>query len=304
MIQDTGDTRYAFVNGIVRCREARLLTRGHFDRLLAGNIENFAVILSDTPYAAHDDMLGGFEKEEIELKNFFDLHCITQAVRDFIVWPEHMHNIKVKIKKGADELLYPHEDTEPETWPEVMEILEHYAVEKDPFELSTRLDVILCRHIYQNACFARFFKDYYQLYFDLENIRSFFRARQFEDSEDIFSHAFLPYGRVEMKRFLEVITIDMEHLGKHFFTTPYEALIDKGGAYLQEHSSFLRLERLIEEMRLRFLQQARMITFGVEPLFAYYHFKTSEIRKLRQVYWGKMNEVATDELKESIPDVW
>ncbi|GAG14634.1 unnamed protein product, partial [marine sediment metagenome] len=30
----------------------------------------------------------------------------------------------------------------------------------------------------------------------------------------------------------------------------------------------------------------------------------SEIKKLRQVYWGKLNEVFIDELKESIADVW
>ena len=46
------------------------------------------------------------------------------------------------------------------------------------------------------------------------------------------------------------------------------------------------------------------MTFGVEPLFAYYMFKKSEITKLRQVYWGRLNDVASRNLKESIPDVW
>ena len=57
-------------------------------------------------------------------------------------------------------------------------------------------------------------------------------------------------------------------------------------------------------MRIGFLIQARRMTFGIEPLFTYYHFKISEIKKLRQVYWGKLNEVFIDELKESIADVW
>jgi hypothetical protein len=30
----------------------------------------------------------------------------------------------------------------------------------------------------------------------------------------------------------------------------------------------------------------------------------AEITKLRQVYWGKLNEVPVEDLKESIPDVW
>ena len=46
------------------------------------------------------------------------------------------------------------------------------------------------------------------------------------------------------------------------------------------------------------------MTFGVEPLYTYYQFKMNEIKKLRQVYWGKLNEVPMSDLKESIPDVW
>ncbi|GAJ06580.1 unnamed protein product, partial [marine sediment metagenome] len=38
MIKGTEDTRYAYVNGIVRAREARLLTRSLFDRLIAGTL--------------------------------------------------------------------------------------------------------------------------------------------------------------------------------------------------------------------------------------------------------------------------
>lgn len=304
MIQDTGDTRYAFVNGIIRAREARLLTKGHFDRLIAGTLENFSTIISDTSYVAYDDIPTGLEREEGEIKNFLNAFCITQEVKNFVAWPEHMHNIKVRVKKGGEELLYPSEESVPDTWPEVTEVIERYVVEKDPFVLSTRLDLILCDRLSETARFAPFFEEYYKLFFDLENIRSFFRARQFGNSKEIFNQVFIPYGSMEKNKFLEVITVGMEHLGKYFFTTPYMALVEKGGAYLQEHHSFLRLERLIDETRLRFLKQARMIAFGVEPLFAYYHFKLSEIKKLRQVYWGKLNEVVIDELKESIPDVW
>ena len=71
-----------------------------------------------------------------------------------------------------------------------------------------------------------------------------------------------------------------------------------------EKGSFLRLEKLCEEMKLQFLLQARRMAFGVEPLFGYYQFKLTEIKKLRQVYWGKLNQIPTENIKESIPDVW
>ncbi|MBA7639977.1 V-type ATP synthase subunit C [subsurface metagenome] len=162
----------------------------------------------------------------------------------------------------------------------------------------------MCKYLYETAKFASFFDKYFQLYFDLENIRSFFRTRQFENSRDIFNQVFIPLGSFNEKFFIDNLNVDYEHLGKNFFTTPFVSIIEKGSAYIKEYHSFLRLERLYEEMRIGFLIQARRMTFGIEPLFTYYHFKISEIKKLRQVYWGKLNEVFIDELKESIADVW
>ena len=137
-----------------------------------------------------------------------------------------------------------------------------------------------------------------------EDIRSFFRARQFENKRAILSQVYIPIGRLALKFLVENLEVAQENLGRNFFNTPYVAIVEKGGVYFETNDSFLRLERLYEEHRLGYLTQARRMTFGVEPLFAYYHFKMSEIKKLRQVYWGKLNEVGVDDLKESIPDVW
>lgn len=314
MIKGTDDTRYAFVNGIVRAREARLLTKGHFERLIAGTLANFNTILSDTPYLAHGDIHAGLDVEEIELKKFFKKYCQTPEVQKFIDLPEQIHNLKVKLKQGSNDLptpiaderglMYPQEISEVETWSEVIEEIERFMVDKDPFIFSTNFDKILCKYLYEIAKFSPFFDKYFRLYFDLENIRSFFRARQFENSREIFTQVFIEYGSFDKRIFIDNLGNQYNILGKNFFTTPYSIIMDRGGAYVNQRHSFLRLEKLCDEMRLGFLSQARKMTFGVEPLFTYYQFKISEIKKLRQVYWGKLNEVSVDELKESIPDVW
>jgi vacuolar-type H+-ATPase subunit C/Vma6 len=304
MIKGTDDTRYAYVNGIIRAREARLLTKGHFDRLIAGTMSNFETILSDTSYVMHKDISIGLEAEEIELKEFFDQYCLEDEVRNFVDWPEQVHNIKVRLKEGGDDLMYPQDESAVESWPEVSAEIERFAIDKDPFILSTNLDKILCKYLFETAQFVEFFSFYYQLYFDLENIRSFFRARQFENRKEIFSQVFVPYGSVAQEVFVENLDASYDQLGKSFFTTAYATIMERGGMYIQEHHSFLRLERHCEETRLQFLLQARRMTFGVEPLFAYYQFRMGEIKKIRQVYFGKLNEVRDEELKESIPDVW
>jgi vacuolar-type H+-ATPase subunit C/Vma6 len=242
--------------------------------------------------------------EERELKKFFDVYCMTPEVNGFIDWPEQIHNLKIRLKQGGDELLYEQPQSDVEQWPEVIAEIEQFAFHKDPFRLSTNLDKTMCTYLSRAAQFVPFFSEYYRLYFDLENIRSFFRARQFENSKEIFLQVFIPYGTYDERFFTDNLKLGYEHLGKPFFTTPYIVMIEKGCVYLEENHSFLRLERLAEEMRLGFLQQARKMTFGVEPLFTFYHYKVNEIKKIRQVYWGKLNSLPPNELKESIPDVW
>jgi len=304
MIKGTDDTRYAFVNGIIRAREARFLTKSHFDRLLASEVTSFRTIISDSPYAGYDDIPSGLRNEEKLIKDFVKQYCMTPEVMHIIDWPEQMHNIKVRIKQGDNELLYDAVGAEVEAWPGVHQVLELYALNKDPFILSTELDRILCMHIYDESSFCPFFAGFFELNIDLENIRSFFRARQFENSRDIFDQVYLPFGKLRHELFTTNIQMELEHLSKAFFVTPYLHLIDRGAVYLEQRHSFIRLERLIEEVRLNYLVQARRMAFGVEPLFAFYHFRMSEIRKLQQMYWGKINEVAVEELKESISDVW
>ncbi len=304
MIAGTEDTRYAYAIGIVRSREARLIDRGQFERLINAGLDSFGAILADTPYAAERDLLKAVDLEEKATRNFFNTYCLHEEVRKLLDWPEQIHNLKVTIKNGSADMLYEHSGNEAESWPEIAAIVERYSSEKDPFILSSGLDRVLCRYLTQNALLTPFFTKYFQLCFDLENIRSFFRARNFDNRREIFEPTYIPYGTLEYRMFGDNLDAAIDALAKVFFTTPYVFLVERGGLYLEQNRSFLRLERLCEERRLEFLRQARFMTFGVEPLFGYHQMKTAEMKKLRQVYWGKINEVSMDQLKESIADVW
>ncbi len=304
MIQGTGDTRYAFVNGIIRAREARFLTRSHFDRLVAVDYTSFNTILSDTTYGGSGDFIGTLDAEKRLLRSFFNRFCLTGEVKNLVDWPEQIHNLKVRLKGGHDDLMYVQQSDAVESWPEVADEVLRFAVDKNPFVLSTNLDRILCWYLYDTTLSMPFFEDYYRTYFDLENIRSFFRAKQFEDKQNIMRQVYIPSSRLNIDLLVGNLDVRQDQLGRNFFNTPYATIIERGGAYYEDKNSFLRLERLCEEYRLGYLLQARRLTFGVEPLFAYFMFKTSEITKLRQVYWGKLNEVSVEDLRESIPDVW
>ncbi len=167
MISGTNDTRYAFVNGIIRVREAKLLKKSHFERLIDAELSSFNVILSDSPYTCDVDFFNTLARVEREERNFFNEYCLHIEARRCLDWPDAIHNLKVKLKHGPEDLLYPVPTNEVESWEEVREILEEHIREKNNFLLSTRLDQILCQKLYENAGFSAFFKRFYELFYYL-----------------------------------------------------------------------------------------------------------------------------------------
>ncbi len=304
MLQGTNDTRYAFVTGLIRAREARLLKKSHFDRLIEAEIGNFKAILSDTPYAAGEEFLETLSTAEKLERFFFEKYCLHEEIKEIILLPHAIHNLKVRLKKRPERLLSPVNLFWLESSEEILAIINDYLTHKNSFLLSAKLDRFYCERIWKSACISEFFTEYFKLFFDLENIRSFFRARQFENPLELFKEVYIPYGTIPERVFVEHLSKDFTVVVRAFRNTPYDRIIEQGGGYLETDGSFLRLERLIDEMRLQFLKTARYYTFGIEPLFGYYNFKLNEIRLLRQVYMGKLYNIPTAQLRESLPDVW
>ena len=183
----------------------------------------------------------------MRIEEFLRQYCMNPEVIQFIEWPEQIHNVKVSVKKGSDSLLYESAGNEVETWPEVQSVIEQYVLDKDPFILSTKLDKVLCSYLHGISGFCPFFAEYFTLHMDLENIRNFFRARQFEKSREIFDQVYLPHGTLTYELFAPSLETEIDHVSRVFFTTPYYHLIERGALYLEQHHSFLHLERLIEE---------------------------------------------------------
>jgi len=304
MIKGTEDTRYAFVNGMIRAKEAKLLRKNHFDRLIEAGIDNFRPILSDTVYTGTGEFLGVLMDIEKQERQFFNKYCLHNEVKEIVFLPEAIHNLKVKLKNGDTRLLYDVDISGLESSPEIIEIISEYLKHKNIFILSTELDKFLCKKIKDLSNISQFFSEYFKIYFDLENIRSFFRARQFENSVEIFKQVYIEYSSISEKIFLENLNKDIDTITRIFRNTIYGNIVEQGGNYLETQGSFLKLERLCDEMKLQFLKLTRYYTFGVEPLFGYYQFKLSEIKRLRQVYMGKQYNIPVAQLKESIPDVW
>ena len=308
MIKGSEDTRYTFPIGVIRVLETKLLTKSHYDRLLAVSGENEIMpALHDTTYGqfrdlAFEDVL---EKVLEDRFQFLSRYCIDPEIIELILLPKRIHNLKVEFKgkireEDYQDLLYEVEVGEIEG---ITDIIAQFLETKDPFFLDTGLDRLELTTSIRLSCRFPFLKNYYELKADLYNIASLIRLKR------------LGVGRKTALMVLIPSSFDPEHLAllleqefdaiKDFFArTPYHAVVAQGIDYLEKKNSFLRLERLIDEELLRYMRKTRRFVFGVEPIFGYYTFLESETTRLRRIYIGKRHRLPIEDIRESLPDVY
>ncbi|MBL7081788.1 MAG: V-type ATPase subunit [Candidatus Omnitrophica bacterium] len=77
----------------------------------------------------------------------------------------------------------------------------------------------------------------------------------------------------------------------------YSDLKKEAHEYTEKKDSYLLLEKLKSQFLLRYLQQARYITFGPEPVISYYFHKLNQLNLLRWIILGKINKIPEEQLE-------
>ena len=109
-------------------------------------------------------------------------------------------------------------------------------------------------------------------------------------------------------------------IGEKFFTAGYEEaysqLADKlapygfrqlladGAAMVRDTGKYTVLERLCDDMRMKYIKDAKYVTAGIEPVAAFYIAKESEIKNLRMVLTGKLAGTAEEIMKERLRETY
>lgn len=174
------------------------------------------------------------------------------------------------------------------------ELYHYYLAGDNPAEMVQQL----------NSCQNIFIKDYFKLRLDLANLKLFLRCRYLELPRSRFEENFLPGGRLEKKTLVENYESSLEELYQNFAQSHYIELWKLGTEFLASNESFVILEREIENLSLNYLQQAKRITFGPEPLLAYGLAKSHELKLVRIVLAGKFLQLPVSILKERISQTY
>jgi V/A-type H+-transporting ATPase subunit C len=149
-----------------------------------------------------------------------------------------------------------------------------------------------------------FLREFVRRRIDLANIKKFSRARYLGIPAEELKTQLLRGGFMEPKVFLERYNLPPAELCAKSGGSDYLELIIHGTDVLEEKETFVVLERESENFLMRCLREARRLTFGPEPVFAYAEAKRIELRLIRLVGVGKFIRLPPELLKERISETY
>jgi V/A-type H+-transporting ATPase subunit C len=132
---------------------------------------------------------------------------------------------------------------------------------------------------------------------DLTNLRTFIRLRLIGMTPVDFEKFFIANGQLSRDSFRELWEQPNEKVALWLAKTPYDQISGDQAANL---NSLSRLEREFDNYLISLMAAAKLNAFGIEPLIAYFLAKEQEVKVLRLILVGKINQVANAEIKERL----
>ncbi len=328
---ESQDTKYAYAVGRIRALEEKLISAHRIARLLeAEGGDELLRILQDTAYSpwlpeTPRDYEHIIKQARGELYELLDKLISERELVKCLRLKYDYYNAKVLTKgtigeKEVDKLLSGFGNINPQEMKllfqeerydklpyllskAIPEAIEVYYTRKDPRFLDILLD-----NSYYSYLLGQdeniFLNTLTKIEADLVNIKTFFRVRLLKEESKLLKEAFIEKGFLGLTRFLDPFDEPIEGVPRYFEYTPYARVVSEGVEYLQSKNSFLRLEKLCDDHFIGFLKRAKYLTFGVEPLIAYFYAKENEFKMLRMIFVGKLNAVPSNLIKERLPEVY
>jgi V/A-type H+-transporting ATPase subunit C len=327
---------YAFAVGRVRAMETKLLDSGKIERMVeAKSVDEALKVLGEGEYAEYLADLGSVHEYEKILKAeqrriYLEMRTITPEPEIVGIFSRKFdyHNMKVlfkanKLAEKRDELLVPDVGTIPlselvrsvndedfSNLPSRMRgameaLAEQFRLEADPQLVDLLLDRALYEDILEIAgtLGSPFLEGYFTRLVDLINIKTYLRIRRMRLSKDFLKTALLPAGEVNMAKLVQ-LSDPMEVLVDRLAYSNYGSVVVEGVEAYLKTGTLIRYEKLADDFLIKYIKQAKYLTFGPEPIIGYLLAKENEIKMIRIIMVGKINQLPTEEIKERLRDVY
>ena len=323
---------YIYAVGRIRSMETRLLDTGKIDRMAeAPDAAEALKVLGETEYAAHLADVGSANDYEQILTA--ERRRVYQELREMLPKPDLInlfalqfdyHNLKVllkahHLKEKRDELLEAELGTIPpeelvvavtagdfsQLPPRMAEAAEKVMAQFDPQLVDLWLDQAIYEDLAAEA--KRFHSPFIENYFaylrDLTNIKTFLRVKRLQRSPQFLATALLPPGELDLVELLS-LEAPLEELVERLSETRYAEVVSEGVLNYQQTETLTRYEKLADDFMLNFIKEAKHYIMGPEPVAAYLLAKENELKMIRIIMVGKINQLPVGAIRERLRDVY
>lgn len=316
--------------------ETRLLDKAKIEIMIdADSADEALKILGETEYSnVMANVKRTTDYEEIltsELKRVYDLVkelCPVKDVVRLMSIKYDYHNLKVLLKGkflekdlsymlihlGDLELTEVKRKIDSENYKEldskleraVLEAVAEFEITKDPQKIDIIIDNYMFKEMVElkNELNYGFTDKLVKAIIDSTNVRTLLRIKKQNKGREFALEVLVPGGAIDPSTLVSLINESPENIISKLNSTIYSDMIKEGiEAYINTDSVNL-LEKLSDNYIMALMKDSKLVTFGPERILAYIYAKETEIKIIRIIMVGKLNNIAEEVIKERLRDIY
>ena len=316
----------------LRVYETKLLDKSKFDRMIDSNSVNESLkVLQETEYGKFMNNVNKYLDYEIilseELKRLFHVMYDISPVKslvDLMSIKYDYQNIKVILKgtflkKDLSYLLIPVGSIEVSKLKNLIEnddmaelpLVMRTAIEKATYKFENTkdpqmIDIILDKYMFKaiiqikNEIKDAFIDKYVVALIDSTNLKTLLRVKKQNKGRNFLALVIIEGGSIDKDKLLGMLNDSVQNISTKLSSSNYAEFVKNGIEYYTQTSSVSLLEKLVDNYIMDMMKNAKIIPFGVEPILAYIYAKETELKIIRIIMVGKLNNISSEVVRERL----
>lgn len=188
----------------------------------------------------------------------------------------------------------------------VQEAMKAFEETKDPQKIDIIIDKYMFKELVeiQKNLDYKFIDNLVKAMIDSINIRTLLRIKKQNKGRDFAEEVIVEGGAIDRSKLVALLNESPENIMAKLQSTIYSDLIKEGfEGYIATESASL-LEKLSDNYIMELMKDSKLVTFGPERLLSYIYAKETEIKVIRIIMIGKLNNIAEEVIRERLRDIY
>lgn len=317
---------YPYAVSKIKAKEVNMLTNQNFEALASEKgLDRIVSVMIEKGYdfeeiTRKEEFEKVLKKEEEKLYSLVRELIENEDVSKIFLSKNNYHNVKLILKSQIQKKDYrenlnyggtidvknlitimeneKYENLEENMSNSIIYAKNQYEKLKNPFVIDCILDKASFVEMKNLALKTEneFLIKYVEKLIDITNIKTFFRIRKMYKDAKILSIAFIDGGSLSYNNFKNNLNEDAQNLKNKF--AGFSDVIEKA-VYNYEN-----LDIYCDNYIMEYMKEANLKALTIEPIIAYIYAKETEIKNIRIIFTGKLNNINSEKIKERLREAY